>query len=430
MCTYASIIPLIGGMSLASEKVIGKKPEYVLSYSLFQHNDSHYIRYIRNQGWNGKYYVLDKNPESVIPDITTDFEASDIPYVDIVNGTPPCAGLSGLSSKSGSDSATNDWMINATEFVLGTIKPKVYWFENAPRFSTAVGRPVANKVYKICENYGYTLLLFSTESRFHENCQIRPRTFVFCFKKDVFGESVHYFDDIPHRFKNYEDMIKEANELTEKFGKTDMDLPINPKHPLEVPFYCYCYNLLKPESHQEFVKTLCTDYNKPVKLKLYAIESANYNFEILSNWFSERGFKSTAKHMLECRKNLDSGRGLYIHSETVARGVIPSFVGSLPVYLLHPTEQRFITFREGFHLMGFPHDFSIVADKPARYANHICQNVPVNTAADMAREILKLIEDPSKNILDDITFAIQRNRQGDIVPIIKNNSNKINNLFE
>lgn len=29
---YAAIVPLIGGMAFGAEKVLGKKPEYVLSY--------------------------------------------------------------------------------------------------------------------------------------------------------------------------------------------------------------------------------------------------------------------------------------------------------------------------------------------------------------------------------------------------------------
>ena len=56
-------------------------------------------------------------------------------------------------------------------------------------------------------------------------------------------------------------------------------------------------------------------------------------------------------------------------------------------FAAHPTEDRFLNIRELLHLMGMPHDF--VVENPQRNWNHICQNVPVNTAADMAAEVLK-----------------------------------------
>ena len=52
MYKYASIIPLIGGETIAMEKVFGKRPEYILSYSGFGANDSqllnHYNRDLAN----------------------------------------------------------------------------------------------------------------------------------------------------------------------------------------------------------------------------------------------------------------------------------------------------------------------------------------------------------------------------------------------
>jgi hypothetical protein len=38
-------------------------------------------------------------------------------------------------------------------------------------------------------------------------------------------------------------------------------------------------------------------------------------------------------------------------------------------------------------IMGLPEDFELVDASP-RNANHICQNVPVQTAQDMATEVL------------------------------------------
>ena len=43
---HATIIPLIGGMTLANKKITGKDPEVILSYSPFGANDSHITKYL------------------------------------------------------------------------------------------------------------------------------------------------------------------------------------------------------------------------------------------------------------------------------------------------------------------------------------------------------------------------------------------------
>ena len=42
---HATIIPLIGGETIASENVFGSRPEYILSYSAFKDNEKHLINY-------------------------------------------------------------------------------------------------------------------------------------------------------------------------------------------------------------------------------------------------------------------------------------------------------------------------------------------------------------------------------------------------
>merc|ERR1719319_2166685 len=51
---------------------------------------------------------------------------------------------------------------------------------------------------------------------------------------------------------------------------------------------------------------------------------------------------------------------------------------------VHPTEDRYLNVREMMHIMGLPHDFEI---DHVKNINHIAQNVPVNTAKDMADEV-------------------------------------------
>ena len=111
MVKYASIVPLIGGETIAMQNVFGTKPEYILSYTDFEANDSQLLNYYSN---SVPYYKLDVGglaPHSV----------------DIVNTVCPCAGLSSLSPSSNADSSTNDWMVKSAEYVLESIQPTVFW---------------------------------------------------------------------------------------------------------------------------------------------------------------------------------------------------------------------------------------------------------------------------------------------------------------
>lgn len=420
--SWSAIIPLIGGLPLAMEQVFGTKPEFILSWSPFQHNDRHYVKYMRTHGWNGKYYVLDHVGESVIPDITAEFNEEEIPYVDVIGGTPPCAGLSSLSVSSNADSAINDWMLNAAEFVLGKCKPKIYWFENAPRLGTEKGKPVADKLLNIAKKYGYSFLIYSTESRLHGNCQIRPRTFGFFFKNDYFNDSINILDDIPHVSGNFEDYMTSLAERIKDKEKTLMDVPINKGNPAEDAYYKYCYEYVGAESHRDFIEKLCT-YEKSTNLIEKSIEFGNHDFEEMAKWFDAHGDERIARRMRYIKTKVDDGKGYWSHGITIARGQTPAFIGVMPVSLVHPFECRYITFREGLALMGFPEDFELDSNEPWRCANHICQNVPVGTAADMVKEIVKWIHNPHKNSFDAV-YAVQRNKQHDI-QIRESTSSKI-----
>lgn len=130
MINYASIVPLIGGETLAMQNVFGVKPEYLLSYSGFEANDS---QLVSHYGGTVPYYKLD--------------EGGSAPHkVDVVNSVCPCAGLSSLSVSSSSDSATNDWMVKSSEYILESVQPKVLWGENAPRLASAMGEPVVKRL--------------------------------------------------------------------------------------------------------------------------------------------------------------------------------------------------------------------------------------------------------------------------------------------
>ena len=100
---YASIVPLIGGETIAMQNIFNKKPEYIVSYDGFQANDAHLVEYYQN-----------KVPYHLIGD----GRLPDLPSVDVVNTVCPCAGLSSLSPSASSDASANDCMRTSANYVL------------------------------------------------------------------------------------------------------------------------------------------------------------------------------------------------------------------------------------------------------------------------------------------------------------------------
>jgi hypothetical protein len=101
---HATIIPLIGGEAIASQKVLGTRPEYILTYSAFKENEKHLLNYWDNEV---PYHVLDE--------IDHPFH---LPKVDIMSSVCPCAGLSQFSMHFGEDNPNNQWMTKTAHYVL------------------------------------------------------------------------------------------------------------------------------------------------------------------------------------------------------------------------------------------------------------------------------------------------------------------------
>ena len=77
--------------------------------------------------------------------------------MDYVNAVCPCAGLSTLnrSKLRGSDNAANEWMIKSGEYVLGRIKPKVFWGENAPGLFSDRGVGMVDRLRLVFVSYPF-----------------------------------------------------------------------------------------------------------------------------------------------------------------------------------------------------------------------------------------------------------------------------------
>lgn len=384
--TYASIVPLIGGENLGIlDSMNGQLPEWILSYSDFQNNDSHFVNYLREKkNWDGEYALLDE-------------DSSKRKTVDVVNTVCPCAGLSSLSRTSSADSSVNEWMYRTAEYVLSEVKPQVFWGENAPRLFSKVGQRVAENLHKIGRDNGYTLNLYYTESRLHGIAQKRPRTFYFFTKG---SEDTPIFRYIRRPMEPVEDILSRKVEENDPMNRL-----INSNNPLDNPWLRFCMHKNNCETIEEY-------YNHIEKTTNCIVESDKLvqNLNEAAEWMEQTGFpQNFANRARSMQEKLDQGKGYWAHGITVPKGVIPSFIGAMPHYMVNPFKDSFLTLREGLRIMKMPDDFDMVGMSPnsPANANQMCQNVPVTTAKDMSDFVLEYLRGETDKVQG--TFVKQSN---------------------
>ena len=129
MANYASIVPLIGGETIAMQNVFGTRPEYILSYEGFENNDKHLVEHYQRQV---PYHII------------RDDRIPAVPRVDVVNTVCPCAGLSSLSVTSNSDAAARAAAASAAAIVFTTASRVVVAFMvAAPAVAPAAAAPMS-----------------------------------------------------------------------------------------------------------------------------------------------------------------------------------------------------------------------------------------------------------------------------------------------
>jgi len=376
MYSHASIVPLIGGESIGATRAHGQKPDYFLSYKAFESNDSH----IRNYYKDVPYYVLD--------------EGGKAPHkVDVIHTVCPCAGLSTLSAGFGDDNENNKWMIETANYVLGDLQPKVFWGENAPGFAGKIGNTVRNQLKQIGKDNGYTMSVYRTKSLLHGLPQVRERSFYF-FWKDTKVPVMNWYE---RPYTPIEDLIKsvKSNFQTE---------PINNKKPTDNPYYKYLLEEIKGGmSHKEFAEHVDPESVRNSTVLTHIEREKNY-MEV-AEWMKEKGYEREVEKCKYRYEKLKNGGQIMRRTTIVPRNYIGAFVGHYPSSLAHPVEDRYINYREAMSIMGLPEDFELL--NPKKNTNHICQNVPVQTATDMATEVVAYLNGERKMV--DTDYMLQYN---------------------
>lgn len=375
MLTHATIIPLIGGMSLAHDKVLKSKPKWILSYSAFKNNEKHLLEYYKH---SIPYSFIDESPQK--------YE-----NVDIISTVCPCAGLSSLSPRSSSESKMNDWMYKSAEHILENYSPTVFWGENAPFLATNKGFPVLKKLHKIGKSFGYTLWIYQTASKYHGNPQIRNRSFYFFWK----GNSIPKFSWFDKPRRKLLDVLDSIPK-----GSTQQEILANQKIPSKDQLYETILEFEKL-NHVDFIKKnihrTCTPLNYIQEKELF-----DKSLEVVK----QKEYKIALRLLERAQRKFMEGKGVMDKGMVFPGEYIGAFVGNLPTGMVHPLEDRYLNIRECLTLMDLPFDFEL-QEPIYKNINHICQNVPMNTAVDMVTEIVESINGKREfiNCSDNIVIS-------------------------
>ena len=405
--TWAPIVPLIGGFPLGAERAIGKPPVEIFSYEGFDANDSQYVNFQHNTRGREDIPYTEINEES----------SSQIKKkINIIVGTPPCAALSQLNTgtseeSKGAKSPKNDWMYKVAEDGMKLFEADVIMIENAPALYTKKGTLVAERMYEIAKENGYSLSLYKTSTMYHGVPQARDRTFA-CFWRSPTAPVLEWYDREYTHFKEYLEQIPE--------DALQQELVINKHVGLAEPYYRYISHTLGEDGdtrkamQDDNIKTAFNYVNRKGLLQ-DAIK-----------WFEETGDEKGLKAAKHAEYKHSLGKGIWDGSTHVFNDYMNAVIGRNLNDTLHPTEDRSLTVREALHMMAFPSDFELVGG--LRNVNMIAQNVPVCTAADMVRQAIKFVKGELK--LSESDLVKQNNHRKTVdVGILPNDNVDITSYF-
>lgn len=383
---WGTIVPLIGGLTVAGKKVTGVDPEVLLSYTPFSENEVN----VKHNFPNVPHYNLDE------PDFGG-FDVSKHKDLDFMQALCPCAGLSMLSSGSKEQRAKmNTWMIESAKYILGTVRPKVFWGENAPQLYTNSGTDVRSLLRDIGEQNGYTFSMYLTNTLYHGIPQGRKRSFYFFWKDTGVPEFEYYRRPHPG-------LSEYLSEVTPGISHhQDADLKAAEKHLLENPYIMYLQEKYNGHGIDDMRRYLVEKDVRGITLLSYLIKTEQLTEA--RDWFKARGITKYENEVNRVMTKLSSGRGFWDGSFPIYRGDwhFATLVGRT-VYAIHPDHDRTLTTRECMHLMGLPEDFELASGA----LNHVCQNVPVMTGSDMTAEVVAYLRGQKKML--PAGFVMQNN---------------------
>ena len=398
---WGTMIPLVGGSALGCFQATSCPPTYHLSYGAFRANESHLRSHWRGQTtpW---HYIDQEDSKLTYPDLLAG-------QMDFINSVCPCAGLSMLNAMGkgkvsrGASAAQNKWMLDSAEFVLGTVKPKVLWGENAPALFLGAEDLVATLV-ELGRQHGYSFSLVRTDSRLHGLPQRRLRTFYFFWRSPTVPLLRWKARPAP-RLLDYLALIPPSASLQDVYVHDGLAS----QRYLPYAFLLHKERLTHAQFSHKYQRGTVAQYLERHGLfdECLAWLRDHHPRETFSLQEEGRGSKNmTFIDKLEHMKHkLSLGLGYWDDSLRFMGDYFNAVISKNIAFAVHPTEDRFFSVRELLHLMGMPHDFEL--EDPRRKMNHLCQNVPVNTAADWAEEVVRFCRGEAE--MTEVAFLRQDN---------------------
>ena len=226
-----------------------------------------------------------------------------------------------------------------------------------------------------------------------------PRVgFVYSIPKTSSLSTGHSY--IKRGYERIEDTIRSVKRRS----SDPMNVLTNSNVPSQNPYYRYVLEELEGGiSHKEFQDTRIT---KSINVLTY-IESKT-KYDKVSKWMFKNGYDRDAAKCERIHRKLEAGGNIMRKNIEFPKDHIGAFVGHLPTMLTHPDEDRFLTARECLSIMKMPEDFMLQGG--IKNANHICQNVPVTTAEDMAENVLRFCDGRLDNQMIETDFVMQDNK--------------------
>lgn len=372
MTTWGTIVPLIGGLTVAAEQATQKKPDFFISYGAFGDNERHAKNYYPDV----PFHLLDDgSPKPQLGE------------VDFVNAVCPCAGLSQLSSGGPeARAARNAWMFETAKYVLNDVKPKVFWGENAPTFYTSAGKHVRDELIDIAQKAGYSFSAYATNTLLHGIPQARKRTFYFFWRDH--GAPIFGYYNKPR--KNISEYLAEVPKGIKHHEQKDLDDAVYRLKERDKLIWFFI-DKFGPGYLQEIRDSLYRNNKNNLSILAYVIDHG-----LMSEakaFFEKNGWAKETRWIGNIMEKLAANKGIWDGTLQLVKpdGNFMTLIHRT-MQAMHPVEDRCLTLRECMHLMGLPHDFNLVLDdKGGVEWNHVCQNVPVCTGADMTREVLAVL---------------------------------------
>lgn len=403
---FGSIIPLIGGFTIAGMNVFNKDPEFILSFPNFKFNDS--ILLNNYPQLKEKYFVIEDSSDMNFIDEPISFKSVN-KNIDLMIGVPICGGLSQLNTCNnkdsdmcrGADAVQNRFMKYTTEFILEKVQPKVYIFENAPNLYTSIGKPVRDDLIEISKKYGYSITFYKTCTNLHGIPQKRTRTYTFCWKSE-YAPIVNFYKTKTKNLKEYLEEIPNNASLHDiKSAKERFNDDIF------IKFIKY-----KNKSLKDILK------HKTILNWMYQ----DNLFEESKIFFKENDAEYLFNKIVYIQNKLKNNLGFWDFSPLLYENETNAIISKNLFRSVHPDSNRFLTKREYMHLMGLPHNFEI----SEKQIFTITQNVPVKTSEDMIKEGFKFINGELEMSTSTINM---QNNINETIELEKQKTNSFLDLF-